>query len=232
MSTLRQAGGVAALVQALAYVVGFAVIATALDAGDTSGWSALQKLEFALDRKLGFQLWMLFVYVVFGMALVVLTAALQERLARRARGLMQVGTPFGYLWAGLVIASGMVASVGIDGAAALYAQDAPAAASLWRTVGVVQDGLGGGVEVVGGAWMLLTSAGAMRAGAFPRALVWLGLLVGIAGIATLAPPLGAMGAVFGLGQIPWFVWVARELLRRPHALAAQERGVAKADAGF
>lgn len=150
---------------------------------------------------------MVFIYVVFGIALVVLTVAIHERIKEQSSGLMQAATPFGLIWAGLVIASGMVASVGMESAAALHAKDTSEAVSLWLAVGVVQKGSGGGVEIVGGLWMLLISFAAVRSNEFTKALNYLGMLVGIAGLLTIAPPLTGLGAIFGLGQIVWFICV-------------------------
>lgn len=219
MKDLQRAGGFAALVQALAYVIGFVVIATLLNAGDSESWSPAQKLNFVLERKHAFQIWMLFIYVGFGIALVVLTAALHERLKQRIPALMQVATAFGLIWAGLVIASGMVASVGLESVSALHDKDAELAVSLWLAVNTIQLGLGGGVEIVGGLWMLLIGIAALKSGIFSRSLNYLGILVGIAGLLMIAPPLGDLGMVFGLGQIPWFIWMGVVLLRRP-AVAA------------
>lgn len=217
MADLQKAGGMAALLQAMAYVVGFGVVATLLNPGDTESWSPAQKLEFVLDRKRGFQIWMNFIYVVFGIALVVLAMALHERLKGHLPGLMQVATSFGLIWAGLVIASGMVASVGLESVSALHAKDLEQAVSLWLAVSAIQLGLGGGVEIVGGLWVLLISVAALRSSEFSKALGWLGVLVGIAGLLTIAPPLRDFGMVFGLGQILWFVWIGLVLLRRPEA---------------
>jgi hypothetical protein len=210
---LQKAGGIAALVQALAYVIGFVVLATLLNTGNSEDWSAVQKLDFVLKRKTLFQLWTLFIYVVFGISLVVLAVALHERLKERSLGLMQVATAFGLIWAGLVIASGMVSSVGLEAANALHAKDAAQAASTWLTIGAVQDGLGGGVEVTGGLWVLLTSLAALRSTEFAKPLNYLGMAVGVAGLLTIAPTLGDLGAVFGLGQILWFAWIGILMLR-------------------
>ncbi|MBB6095828.1 hypothetical protein HNQ60_004719 [Povalibacter uvarum] len=213
MNRLQQAGGIAALFEALAYIVGFAVMATALNPGAASeGWTSEDRLTFILDNKLLFQLWTLFIYVNFGIALVVLSVALHERLSSDST-LMKIATPFGLIWAGMVVASGMVANVGLDSAAALSAHNMEQAATHWRTIAVIQDGLGGGVEIVGGVWLLLVSAAALNRRVFPRALNVLGVLVGIAGILTAIPALGALGAAFGLGQIPWFIGVGLTLLR-------------------
>ena len=71
--------------------------------------------------------------------------------------------------------------------------------SGWRSA-LCDDGLGGGNEIVGGLWVLLVSWAALRAGGLPRALNYLGLVIGVAGILTVVPALGELGAIFGLGQ--------------------------------
>lgn len=213
MFNLQKAGGLAALVEALAYIVGFTVMATLLNPGDTAGWTAGQKLSFALEKQAVFQALTVLIYVVFGIALVFLAVALHERLSDRASDLMKIATPFGLIWAGLVIASGMVGSVGLEAVAALHAQDAANAASVWSAIGAVQDGLGGGVEIVGGLWALLISVASMRSTALPAALGYLGMFVGAAGILTVVPALAELGTVFGLGQIAWFAWLGIVMIR-------------------
>ncbi|MBK7902709.1 MAG: DUF4386 domain-containing protein [Proteobacteria bacterium] len=156
MLNLQMAGGIAALVEAFAYIVGFAIMATLLNPGDTGEWTPARKLSFALERQSIFQALTILIYVVFGIVLVLLSVALHERLNGRSSDLMKVATPFGLIWAGLVIASGMVGSVGLEAVAALHAQDAEHAASVWTAIGAIQDGLGGGVEIVGGVWVLLS----------------------------------------------------------------------------
>jgi hypothetical protein len=216
---MQKAGGIAALIEAVAYVVGFAVLLTVLNPGDAEDWSAVQRLQFALENKDLIQVWMSFIYVVFGLALVVLAVALHERLKPGATGLMQVASAFGLIWAGLVIASGMIAVVGLDAAATLAGRDLAQAAGLWTAISAIQRGLGGGVEIVGGLWMLLVGVSALRTKALPRSLAYAGLAVGAAGVATLVPGLGELGTVFGLGQIVWFAWIGGVLLRQPRAAA-------------
>lgn len=217
MINLQKAGGIAALFQALAYTVGFAVIATFLNPGDTESWSPAQKLSFVLEKKTAFQLWSIFIYVAFGISLVVLTVALHDRLKARSIGIVEIASAFGLIWAGLVIASGMVASVGLDAVDALHAKDAAQAASAWVAIGAVQNGLGGGVEIVGGIWVLLISGAALQSGEFPKPLNYIGLMVGLAGLLTIVPALQDLGAVFGLGQILWFIWIGISMLRRVHS---------------
>jgi hypothetical protein len=210
---LQKAGGIAALVEAFAYIVGFTIMATLLNPGDTGEWTHARKLSFALEKQSTVQALTILIYVVFGIALVLLSVALHERLNGRSSDLMKVATPFGLIWAGLVIASGMVGSVGLEAVAALHAQDAAHAASVWTAIGAIQDGLGGGVEIVGGVWVLLISIASLRSSALPGALSYLGFMVGAAGILTLVPSLSELGTVFGLGQIIWFAWLGFIMIR-------------------
>jgi hypothetical protein len=216
---LQKSGGVAALIEAFAYIVGFIASATVLNPGDVSSWRAVEKLAFVLDRKAQFQLSNICIYVLFGVALVVLVVSLHERLQGKANGMMKVATALGLIWAGLVIASGMIGNIGLDAVARIYAQDPEQAALAWRIISAVQDGLGGGVEIVGGAWLLLISISALHAQQFPKPLNWLGVLIGMAGVLTVVPPLADMAIVFGLGQIIWFAWIAAQLLRAKSACA-------------
>ena len=49
----------------------------------------------------------------------------------------------------------------------------------------------------------------------PRLVSGLGLLVGLAGLATVVPASGeAAGVLFGLGAILWFLWLGLHLLGR------------------
>lgn len=235
MSNLQGAGGIAALFEALAYIVGFGLMATLLNSGNTEGWTAAQKLAFVLGKKGLFQAWIIFIYVAFGIALVVLTAALHDRLKNRAHDLMSVATPFGFIWAGLVIASGMVSSVGLEVVAAIHPRDVAQSTSTWVTIDAIHNGLGGGVEIVGGVWVLLISAASFRSGALPRALSYLGIVVGLAGVLTVVPMLADLAMVFGISQILWFAWIGVVMLGRspaeqmesaPQTTSARQRGAA------
>ena len=77
----------------------------------------------------------------------------------------------------------------------------------------VEEALGGVIELPGGLWVLLLSWAALRAGGLPRALSYLGMVSGVAGILTVVPALEALTAVFGLGFIVWFVWLGVVMLR-------------------
>jgi hypothetical protein len=82
----------------------------------------------------------------------------------------------------------------------------------------VSDAIGGANEILGGLWVLLISWAALQSRGLPRALNYLGIVIGAAGILSALPGLGDVGLIFGLVQIVWFIWVGIVMLRgRPGA---------------
>ncbi len=213
---LQKLGGLAALLQAATFIAGFALYFGTLAAADYGNLGEpVRNAGFLRENETLMYAWYFVIYVVFGLALVPLTLALRARLTGSPT-LSQLAGVFGFVWAGLVIASGMVANVGGRVVSDLYAQSPETAGAVWLNLQVVIDGLGGGNEIVGGVWLVLVSLAAFAVNRLPKALNLLGLLVGAAGVLTAFPPLSEIGgSVFGLGLIVWFVWVGAVLLRSP-----------------
>lgn len=209
---LQKIGGLAALYEAAAYIFGFWLFLGYLDPSGYEGTAG--KVAFLVETQTAQYIGNIAIYTLFGVFLVVLALALHERLKAGAEALMQTATVFGFIWAGLVIASGMISVVGAETVVSLNATDPAGAGVLLQSISTIQEGLGGGVEVVGGVWLLLLSIAALRGSILPKVLNYLGILVGAAGTLTIFPPISEIGAaIFGLGQIIWFLWVGIVLLR-------------------
>ncbi len=116
----------------------------------------------------------------------------------------------------------MIFIIGMSNIVELYGQDPAQAATVWLAIDSVFDGIGGGVELVGGLWILLISWAALRAGTLPRMLNILGVMIGVVGILTVVPAVEMLTDVFGLSQIVWFVWLGVAMLRGSPSLAAEK----------
>jgi len=219
MKTLQKFGGFAALYLAVAYLIGMALFLVVLDTPSIT--DPAQKVALLVEKQMVIFSTNLLMYVFFGVFLIVLSLALYDRLKSGAPALMQVATAIGIIWAGSLIASGMVANAGIDPVVALYATDPAQAALTWQGIESVANGLGNANgEILGGLWTLLVSLAALRAGGLPKGLNILGLWVGAVGIITILPGLIDLVGVFALSQVIWFVWLGIILLRNNPSRAA------------
>lgn len=211
MRDLMRAGGVAALAQSAAYVTGFALFLAVLGSPEAPG--AVAAVRFVADNRAALLAGTVAVYVATGMALVPLAVAVHEHLAPRSPAIMRTATALGLIWAGLLLASGMIAIVGMDAVVGMIDADMERAATVWMGIAIVQDALGGGIEIVGGAWVLLVGWAAARTRRLPRAMAWAGVLIGGTGFLTVVPALGDLADLFGLALIIWFAWLGVVLLR-------------------
>jgi hypothetical protein len=220
MKTLRKSGGFAALYLAVAYLIGMTLFIVVLDYASIT--DPAQKVALNVDKQMVIFLTNLLMYVCFGFFLIILSLALYDRLKSGAPAMMQVATAIGIIWAGSLIASGMVANAGLATIVPLYAKDPAQAALTWQGIESVAHGLGNANgEILGGPFTLLVSLAALRAGGLPKGLNILGLLVGAVGIISIVPGLTEMmGGIFGLSQIIWFVWLGIVLLRSSPGMTA------------
>jgi hypothetical protein len=219
MKTLQKIGGLAAFYLAAAYLVGIVLFLVVLDYPSIT--EPAQKVALLVENQTVILVTNLLMYVFFGVILVILALALYDRLKSGAAALVQVATVIGVIWAGSLVASGMIANAGIAPVVALYAEDPSQAALTWLGIETVANGIGNGNgEILGGLWTLLISWAALRSGGLPKGLNFLGLLVGVVGILSLIPGLTDLTGLFGIGQLIWYVWLGIVLLRNNASKAA------------
>lgn len=226
MKTLQKFGGFASLYMAVAHLIGIVIFLIVLDY--LSITDPAQKVALNVDKQMVIFSTNLLMYVFFGFFLVVLSLALHDRLKSGAPAIIQVATAISLIWAGSLIASGMIANAGLASVVAIYDKDPAQAALLWQGIEAVTNGLGNANgEVLGGLWVLLVSLAALRAGELSKSLNIIGLVVGAVGIVSLIPGLtDSLIGIFGLGQIIWFVWLGILLLRSSQSVSSQPLNLA------
>jgi hypothetical protein len=209
---LQRVGGLAALYLAAAYLVAmpfFLVVVKYQGVVDPAKKVAL--LVGNLDSMRAMHL---ITYVIFGVVLAVLALAVHARLKDEAPALAQAATAVGLIWAVVLVASGMVFNAGMAAVVGLHGTDPAQAVAAWQAIEPVAEGLGGsGGELLGGLWVLLVSLAALRTGVLPKALDWLGVAIGAAGVLSVVPALQDLKYGFGLLQIVWFVGLGIVMLR-------------------
>jgi len=208
----QKVGGFAALYLAAAYVVAmpyFLVFVKYQSAVDPA-----EKVALLVSNHDSMRAMYLVTYIIFGIVLAVLALALYARLKDGTPALAQAATAVGLIWAFVLVASGMIFNAGAAAVVGLHGTNPAQAVSAWQAIEPVAQGLGGsGGELLGGLWVLLVSVAALRSGALPRALNWLGVAIGTAGVLSVVPVLRDLAYGFGLLQIVWFVWLGIVMLR-------------------
>jgi hypothetical protein len=229
MNDLQKMGGIAALGVVASWVVSLGLLFILLI---PTGYATRdidygQFVTFLADNQTIMYIWYLNI-LLGSVFVVVLALALYERLKTRSLAMVQTATAFGFLWGALGIASGLVWIYALDVVVDLFSKDQAQAASAWLMLDAVANGLGGEFEIMGGIWILLISWAALRIGGLPRALNYLGVMVGVAGILTIVtgldvvlPALDVPETVFVL-VIVWLVWLGIVMLRRSPSAAAEK----------
>jgi len=220
MKNLQKMGGIAALFAAAATLIG--LVGYILVLGTLDDVDPVQQVASLVDNQAFIYILNLIAYVFWGFFMVVLALALYERLKAGSPALALTATAIGLIWATVIIASGMIRNFGMGIVVDLYSTDPTQAGTVWLAIDSVFQGLGGASgEILGGPWVLLVSWAALRAGELPKALNYLGVVLGVAGILSTIPALFLMLAfVFGIGKIVWLIWLGIVMLRSNPSAAA------------
>jgi hypothetical protein len=214
-TTLLRSGGIAAIGMALCYVAmaviffGMLSMPQGLDTAGKIQYLQQHHLLVASGYGIG--------YLLFGVLLAILLQTLQQVFANRPSALFRLAERFGNVWLVLMLASGMVALIGLQMVFRLMESDPQQALALYNTRNLLTEALGGGIELVGGLWVLLLSISGLQQQCLGKALHVLGLVVGVLGILTVMHTLPFLKDAFGVTQLIWFIWLGISLMRATKA---------------
>jgi len=216
MNASQKAAGIGALLQGASFVIVLILIFAVLP-----GFGIHGPNDFADPSKifplianqplLGFRLFG--GDILFAVFLILTVMGLHERLQNDSPAQMRLATAAGLIATAFILANGTIGSSFFQ-LARLYPQNRETAETAFLILNLVSSN-GAGILTGGifayGWWAVLVSWVALRAGIFPTALNYLGMLFGVAGIAAiLIQPLGFLGPFVGL---VWCFWLGVVLLR-------------------
>lgn len=220
---LQRAGGIAAIVCALTYLFGFVLFFGLIEPpADTSD---IGHLQFLLSQRDTFFMGYIVIGIVFSFGLLLLNQSLQAVFKIHSPIIARYNSAIGNMWATFVLASTFIFLVSLPFLANYADTNEDNAVVVLKSVDIVVDALGGGIELLGAIWVLLISYMGIKHGVYAKATHVLGVAVGIAGILTLFSGLSAFSgnvlfeastAIFGLGQIVWFILIGLHMTRASH----------------
>lgn len=218
---LQRAGGTAAVICALTYLFGFVLFFGLIEAPADS--SDIAHLHFLVSQRDTFFLGYIVIGIVFSFGLLLLNQSLKTTFKPTTPNMSQYNSVLGNIWATFVLASTFIFLVSLPFLANYADTNEENAVIVLKSVDIVVDALGGGIELLGALWVLLISYMAIKANTFAKTLHVLGIAVGLAGILTLFSGLSflsgnmvfeASTAIFGLGQIVWFIALGISMIRK------------------
>ena len=112
MSNLQKMGGIAALYEALAYVI--AIVGYLVVVGQVGDDDPVQKVATLVDNQSILYLLNLLAYIVFGIFLVVLALALYRRLKAGSPSLAQIATAIALIWASVATVVLVLAAIRLN----------------------------------------------------------------------------------------------------------------------
>ena len=213
--TLRRCCGIAAIGMALCYLTMALIFFGFLSQPEQA--DPLQKIQYLAQHHLLVAMGYATGYLVFGFLLAVMVIALPHQLPKPKSALVQIASLFGKVWVVLMMASGMIALVGLNRSISLTDIDPTLAITLFHLTGLMTDALGGGIELVGGLWILLFSIAGLKQQPKRAKLHWLGLFTGSFAVLTVFHTLPYLKEAFGLSQLVWQLWFGIVLLSKLQA---------------
>lgn len=111
--TFQKVGGFSSISLGLIYILAFVVYGGILDFPNKEA-SETERLAFLSENYLVLSSITFISYVLFGILLAVLVVAIHQRIKHGFPNISLVTSAFGIIWVGLVIASGMIANIGLN----------------------------------------------------------------------------------------------------------------------
>ena len=189
---------------AVAYITGILIFVVVLKYPQIT--EDLDKVKLIVEMKSMMFVSNLIMYVVFGPVLILFILFLVSLLDNRQTVLVKFSAIIGYIWAGSLTASGMIANGAIEPITRLFSDNPEQAVYLWQMLDTVSLSIGNGNgEILGGLMTLGFGIAIMQNEHLSRGLGVFGIIVGFIGILSLIPPLADLAVIFGILQLGWFV---------------------------
>jgi len=189
---------------AVAYITGILIFVVVLKYPQIT--EDLDKVKLIVEMKSMMFVSNLIMYVVFGPVLILFILFLVSLLDNRQTVLVKFSAIIGYIWAGSLTASGMIANGAIEPITRHFSDNPEQAVYLWQMLDTVSLSIGNGNgEILGGLMTLGFGIAIMQNEHLSRRLGVFGIIVGFIGILSLIPPLADLAVIFGILQLGWFV---------------------------
>jgi len=221
--SIQKWGGIAALMEALIYIFGFALFFGVLGTSESN--TPERYLELLIKNRDIYFVGYLVIGILFSFLLIILVQSIYHRLKHASPEVMKFTAIVGYLWVFMVLSSSVIFLTSLGSLAKYHVLNPEQALVIYHTVSIIVDALGGGIEIVGAMWVITISYVGLKYKIYNCLLHYWGFFVGIAGFLTLFSGFSFLStnpffelttAIFGLGQILWFLLLGVLMLKESY----------------
>jgi len=219
--SIQKWGGIAAITEGFIYIFGFILFFGVLGA-DKPDVPELY-LAFLINNRDIYFVGYFVIGILFSFFLIVLVQSINQHFKNISPEIMKFASTVGYLWSFMVLSSSMIFIASLDALAKHHALNPEHALMIYQTLSIVEDALGGGIEIVGAIWVIAISYVGLKGKIYNHLIHYLGFAIGYAGVLSLFSGFSFLAentifelttAIFGLGQIFWFLVLGIFMLKK------------------
>jgi len=200
----KKIGIVSSLYLAVSYIIGIVIFLFILKYQSIDDIS--QKFQLIIKKTNMIFLTNMLMYIFFGPFLISLIVVLNQYLHKDETFFVKLGSLIGIIWAGSLIASGMIANSGLLLVSSLYKVNPVQAEASWQIIDSIAMGIGNGNgEILGGIFTLCISISGLISKKLSYFTSYSGCIIGIIGMLSTIPVLIDLTGLFGILQIVWFI---------------------------
>jgi hypothetical protein len=213
LKQLKTLAGAAFICMALCYITLFiiygAVLSTPADV------STAEKIAYLIENKALFNFTYVLGYVVFACLLCFCVYVLGSLYQNVSKSTMTMASLFGYFWVVVLLCTGMIGISSNELLVNFSVANPDAAEVIYYARILMTESLGGGIEFIGGVWLLLLGVISWRHNLLSKSLTAFTLVKGAIGVATLFSAESLLRELFGITGIIWFIWMGIALIKKP-----------------
>lgn len=209
---LRMLAGAAFIGMALCYITLFAIYGAVLST--PADVSTADKIAYLVENKNLFNLTFILGYAFFACLLCFCVYVIGGLYQQASPHVIAMATLFGYFWVVVLLCTGMIGISSNELLASLSSSNPAAAETIYYVRALLIESLGGGIEFIGGVWLLLLGVVSWRHGLLSKCLSAFTLIKGTIGIVTLICADSLLRDLFGVTGIVWFIWMGVSMFKK------------------
>lgn len=210
---LKQLAGLAFFGMALCYITLFIIYGAVLS--PPANPSTAETIAYLIENKSLLNFSYVLGYVLFAMLLCFCVYLVGSFYRTESKITIVLATLFGYFWVVVLLCAGMIGITSHELLASYSTSDPAAAEVIYHARTLLTESLGGGIEFIGGVWLVGLGIVSWRHHQLSRALSAFTLVKGLIGVATLFSTASVLRDLFGITGIVWFIWMGLVMLKKP-----------------